>query len=274
MSESFQALFFSLICALTAFGGLRANTIVIKGSDTLGAKLVPLLSESFNDQRAHPDNIIFEIAAEGSSTGIAAVSDGTALIGLSSRRPTSLEQIHARSSGVELTPITVARDGIAVIVNHANPVDALSLRELESIFAGDRLDWASVSNFRGNISVYTRNTSSGTYGAFMSLAMRSRNYGTRAQKMASNEQIVSEVAQNPFGIGYVGLAYINSPDVKVISVDSLSPADGSEYPLSRPLYFLIDQNSTLSRAANDFIGFTLSPAGQRIVSSVNFIPAY
>src|SRR6266436_8762726 len=96
----------------------RAETLIIKGSDTLGAKLVPQLSEEFKAQ--HPDTT-FNIAAEGSTTGIAAIIDGTAQIGMSSRRAKSSEVGAAQAKGINMKPTIVAYDGIAVIVNSANP---------------------------------------------------------------------------------------------------------------------------------------------------------
>jgi phosphate transport system substrate-binding protein len=69
------------------------------------------------------------------------------------------------------------------------------------------------------------------------------------------------------------LAYINTPGVKVLPVEGMQP-DAAGYPLARPLYYLIDKNKALSDAANDFIGFTMSPAGQKIISRVHFLPIY
>ena len=103
--------------------------------------------------------------------------------------------------------------------------------------------------------------------------MNSRDYGPETQKMAGNEQIASEVTKNPSGIGYVGLAYIHTPGVKVLPVDGLEPAEPG-YPLARPLYYLYNESRKLSQVANDFIGFSLSPAGQKIVNRVHFLPLY
>src|SRR3954471_5210749 len=101
----------------------RAEKLVIKGSDTLGAKLVPQLAEQFKAQ--HPGTT-FDIAAEGSTTGIAAVIDGTAQIGMSSRRAKPAEVATASGKGVQMKPTIVAYDGIAVIVNSANTVKSLT----------------------------------------------------------------------------------------------------------------------------------------------------
>src|SRR5882762_2018480 len=122
---------------------VRADTLVIKGSDTLGAKLVPQLAEEFKAQ--HPGTT-FNIAAEGSTTGIAAIIDGTAQIGMASR-PTKPEEVAAaKAKGVNFKETTVAYDGIAVIVNSANPVKALTKKQVEQIFTGDVTDWSAVGD--------------------------------------------------------------------------------------------------------------------------------
>ena len=250
------------------------ETLVIKGSDTLGAKMVPQLAEAFKAKMEQQGvDVAFEIAAEGSSTGVASIIDATAEIGMSSRDPKDKEIAKAKAKGVDMKAITVAKDGIAIIVNETSPLESISLEEIELIFSGDVTDWSGISTQTGTISAYTRNTSSGTYAVFQKLGMSSRDYGPETQKMAGNEQIAAEVAKNPNGIGYVGLAYINTPGVKVLPVEGSAP-DAADYPLARPLYYLINTNQSLSTTANDFIGFTFSPAGQSIISGVHFLPAY
>jgi len=149
----------------------RAEKLVIKGSDTLGAKLVPQLAEQFKAQ--HPGTT-FDIAAEGSTTGIAAIIDGTAQIGMSSRRAKPAEMSAASAKGVNMKPTIVAYDGIAVIVNSANSVKSLTKKQVEQIFTGEVTDWSAVGGSGGKISIYTRNTSSGTYSDFKELAMKKR----------------------------------------------------------------------------------------------------
>ena len=259
----------AFICANQA---VATETIVIKGSDTLGAKMVPQLAEAFKAKKtAEGVSVAFEIAAEGSSTGVASVIDDTAEIGMSSRDVKEKEIAKAQSKGVEINKITIAKDGIALIVNQANPLDSITLEEIELIFSGDVTNWSAISIQTGNISTYTRNTSSGTYAVFQKMAMSSRNYGSETQKMAGNEQIASEVAKNVNGIGYVGLAYINTPGIKVLPVNGAQP-DSKDYPLARPLYYLTNKSEPLSPLAQEFIDFSLSPAGQEIVKSVHFLP--
>src|SRR5467141_3672448 len=199
----------------------KAERLVIKGSDTLGAKLVPQLAESFKAQ--HPGTT-FDIAAEGSTTGIAAIIDGTAQIGMSSRRAKPSEVGAASAKGVHMKPTIVAYDGIAVILNSANPIKSLTKKQVEQIFAGDVTDWSAVGGPGGKISIYTRNTSSGTYSDFKELAMKKRDYASGSQKMVGNEQIASEVGKNPNGVGYVGLAYTKAGGIKVVAIDGTAPS--------------------------------------------------
>src|SRR5215467_6573505 len=216
----------------------NADRLVIKGSDTLGAKLVPQLAEQFKAQ--HPGTT-FDIAAEGSTTGIAAIIDGTAEIGMSSRRAKSSEVGAAAAKGKHMKPTIVAFDGIAVIVNSANPIKSLTKKQVEQVFTGDVTDWSAVGGSGGKISVYTRNTSSGTYSDFKELAMKKRDYAGGSQKMAGNEQIAAEVGKNPAGIGYVGMAYTKAGSVKVVSIDGTTPSKesvlGKIYPYSRRTFY-------------------------------------
>jgi len=224
-----------LILSLAVAFGLaeaKAERLVIKGSDTLGAKLVPQLAEHFKAE--HPGTT-FDIAAEGSTTGIAAIIDGTAGIGMSSRRAKSSEVGAANAKGKNMKPTIVAYDGIAVIVNSANPVKTLTKKQVEQIFTGDVTDWSAVGGSGGKISIYTRNTSSGTYSDFKELAMKKRDYAGGSQKMAGNEQIAAEVGKNSNGVGYVGMAYTKAGGVKVVPVEGVVPSAKSVQDHSTPI---------------------------------------
>jgi phosphate transport system substrate-binding protein len=259
----------ALLALFTSY--TQAQRLVIKGSDTLGAKLVPQLAEQF---KAQNPGVTFDIAAEGSTTGIAAIIDGTAQIGMSSRRARPAEVGTAAGRGVQMKPAIVCYDGMAVIVHGGNPVSSLSRKQVEQIFTGDVSDWTAVGGQPGKISIYTRNTSSGTYSDWKELAMKKRDYAGVSQKMAGNEQIASEVAKNKNGIGYVGLAYIKSPGVKVIPIDGVAPSTQTvlkkTYPYARPTFYYT--NGDPAGVAKQFVDFTLSPAGQKIVERVGFVP--
>jgi phosphate transport system substrate-binding protein len=249
----------------------RADKLVIKGSDTLGAKLVPQLAEQFKAD--HPD-ATFDIAAEGSTTGFAALIDGTAQIGMASRPAKTEEIAAAKAKNVTLKETTVAYDGMAVIVNENNPVKNLTKRQVEQIFTGEVGDWSAVGGSGGSVSIYTRNTSSGTYSEFKEMAMKKRDYAPSSQKMAGNEQIAAEVGKNPNGIGYVGLAYAKAKGVKVVAIDNALPSVESvqkkSYPYSRATFYYT--NGEPSGLVKAFVDFTLSDAGQKIVNNVGFVP--
>jgi len=266
-----RKLFLSFIALSVAASVVRADTLVIKGSDTLGAKLVPQLAEEFKAQ--HPGTT-FNIAAEGSTTGIAAIIDGTAQIGMSSRPVKPEEVAVAKAKGVTFKETIVAFDGIAVIVNAANPIKGLTKKQVEQIFTGDVTDWSAVGGSGGKISVYTRNTSSGTYSEFKELAMKKRDYAPDSQKMAGNEQIAQEVGKNPNGVGYVGLAYVKASGIKVVAIDGATPSKesvlGKAYPYARPTFFYTNGEPT--GLVKQFVDFTVRDAGQKIVEQVGFVP--
>lgn len=104
--------------------------------------------------------------------------------------------------------------------------------------------------------------------------MKKRDYAPSAQKMAGNEQIASEVGKNANGIGYVGLAYDKAPGIKVASIDGASPSvksvQAKTYPYARPTFYYT--NGEPGGAAKEFVDFTLSPSGQKIVLQVGFVP--
>ena len=182
---------------------------------------------------------------------------------MSSRRAKTTEVSAAGAKGVNMKPLIVAYDGIAIVVNEKSPLAGLTKRQVEQIFTGDVTDWSAVGGAPGPISIYTRNTSSGTYSDFKDLAMKKRDYAKSSQKMAGNEQIVAEVAKNPNGIGYVGLAYDDAPGIKVLKIDGGLPNKESvhakKYPYARPTFYYT--NGEPSGEAAKFIAFTLSDEG-------------
>jgi phosphate transport system substrate-binding protein len=250
-----KRIYLSLITAIALMGSVYADRLVIKGSDTLGAKLVPQLAEQF---KAQTPGTTVDIAAEGSTTGIAAIIDGTAQIGMSSRRAKPAEISAAAAKGVNMKPTIVAYDGIGVIVNAANPIKGLTKKQVEQIFTGDITDWSAVGGSGGKISVYTRNTSSGTYSDWKELAMKKRDYAPGSQKMA----------------GYVGLAYMKAGGIKVVPIEGQMPSQKAvidkTWPYARPTFYYT--NGEPSGVARQFVDFTVSPTGQKIVDRVGFVP--
>jgi phosphate transport system substrate-binding protein len=104
--------------------------------------------------------------------------------------------------------------------------------------------------------------------------MKKRDYAGGSQKMAGNEQIAAEVGKNANGIGYVGLAYDKAPGVKALPIDGVAPSvqtvQAKTYPYARPTFYYTNGDPT--GLAKQFVDFTLSPAGQKIVLQVGFVP--
>lgn len=266
MKQSILALTLLLATSLTA---QAQSTLRIRGSDTLGAKLIPALAEAFKKQGG---KVSFDVAAEGSSTAFTNLAAGTAEIGMSSRKIKPDERTLCRSKRIEVNEIEIAWDMITVVVNKNNPVADLKKKQVMQIFAGDVKDWSELGGTPGPISVYTRNTSSGTYKDFMTMAMKGREYGSNSQKMAGNEQIVAEVSANPNGIGYVGYAYAGARGIKVVSIDGgfPNPAAVKSYVLARPTFLYTSGEP--AGTIKEFIDFCRSPAGDAIISKTGFVP--
>ena len=262
----------SIIAGLAMCTSAQAQSkLVIKGSDTLGAKMVPQLAEAY---KAAGNNVNFEIAAEGSSQCFTALLDGTADFGMSSRAVKSQEKDKFASKGQELIEHVAGIDMIAVIVNEANGVKSLTREQVEGIFTGAITDWSEIGGKAGKINAYTRNTASGTYKTFQKLAMSKKDYGKNTQKMAGNTQIADAVANDVNGIGYVGLAYIKADGIAAASVNGVlpTPEKASEYALSRNLYYYTVGQPT-GEAAKFIAWATSSSAAAKVITKVGFIPA-
>jgi len=233
----------------------------------------------------HP-GVEMEVAGGGSGTGIRALIDGSASIAMSSREISREEQQEAQARGVYPKPHIVAYDGIAVIVNPANQIKALSIEQISDIYTGKITNWGAVGSPQtGKIVVVSRDSASGTYEAFKDLVVtlhgrdKSRDYAASALKQASNQAVLTTVAATTGAIGYVGLGYLNQ-SVRAVDVIPLSggapvPAtpetvSSGAYPISRPLYLYT--NGEPQGVIREFIDWVLGPEGQRIVEDTGFVP--
>ena len=260
----------SLALIATAAVSLQAQTTLrIRGSDTLGAKLVPQLAESFKKQGG---KVSFDIAAEGSSTAFTNLAAGTAEIGMSSRKVKADERALCRSKGVTLTEFEIAWDMIVIVVNKNNPVSDLSKKQVLQIFAGDITDWSEVGGTPGPISLYTRNTSSGTYRDFIGLAMKGREYGKNSQKMAGNEQIGlgSRLECQWHRLRGPGLRRIQGHEGCLHRWSDAQRRHGEGLPLLPPHLSLHQRRACWNHQG--FVDFCLSAAGDSIVGKVGFVP--
>jgi len=272
-------------------GGVSGNLNSI-GSDTLN-NLMTLWAEGF--QKAYP-NVRIQIEGKGSSTAPPALIKGTAQVGPMSRamKASELDEFE-KTFGYKPTQIRVAVDALAVYVNKDNPLDKLTLSEVDAVFSGTRrcghgstIDNWGQAGLGGSwaakpISLYGRNSASGTYGYFKKVALCKGDYRDRVKEQPGSASVVQGVTEDLYGIGYSGIGYKTS-GVKTLALAKKSGEEyhgtdppsvlSGKYPLSRYLYLYVNKtpNRPLDPLAREFIKFVLAHEGQEIVVKDGYLP--
>jgi phosphate transport system substrate-binding protein len=163
-------------------------------------------------------------------------------------------------------------DGIAVIVHPSNKISSLTRQQIKDIYTGKVSDWSELGVAKGKIVVLSRDTSSGTYESFETLALNKEKVRPDALINASNQAIATIVANTPGAIGYIGHGYL-SKKVKAVTVDGIECSRenilSTKYPLSRALYMYTNGKPTGDVKA--FIDFVLSKEGKKIVEQEGFV---
>ncbi|MEM9586941.1 MAG: PstS family phosphate ABC transporter substrate-binding protein [Planctomycetota bacterium] len=259
----------ALVATLVLAASTHAQTIALRGSDTLGDKMVPKLADAF---RKAAGDTNFDIVAEGSSAAFKSLLAGSADIGMSSRPIKDSEKKSLQDAGMKVNEHVAGVDMIAVIVNSENPVDNLPVKGVAAIFTSQVATWKTVP---GNpvVNAFTRNESSGTFKVFQSVAMGGAEYGSSTKKMEGNGEIVSAVAADLGGVGYVGLSYAGAKGVRAVKVDGVSaePRNAATYPLSRNLYYYTIDGKESPEAMKFIRWATTSPEAAKIIGEVGFI---
>ncbi len=242
--------------------------ITIKGSTTI-LPVSQVAAEVFMEKN-HGINI--SVQGGGSGVGIASLLDKTTDIANSSRRIKAEEVAKAKASGVNPNEIPIALDGIAVVVHPGNPVKALTRAQIKAIYTGKISNWSEVGGKNAKIVTVSRDTSSGTYEAFETLAINKERVRPDALTTASNQAVAQIIAQTPGAIGYVGHGYL-TPKVKAVTVDKIECTrqniQSEKYPLSRYLY--VYTNGKPSGNVKKFVDFILSREGQKLVEEEGFV---
>lgn len=173
------------------------------GSTTM-AEIAALWAQEFKNETGN--NV--QISTPGSGPGIADFAAEKVQVAQASRPMTSAEKTTATDNGINVTEWKVAVDGLSIIVNKANPVNSLTLEQLEGIYNGTYTNWKQVGGNDQAIVLYGRDSASGSYASFKDLVLKQKeNYSTSMQQFNSNALIVPEVENNAGGIGYVGIGY-------------------------------------------------------------------
>lgn len=246
----------------SAFSG----TITESGSTTV-QPLAEKLAGAF--MTANP-KVKVTIQGGGTGVGIKAANDGTVDIGAASRELTKDDPV--------LNKILLARDGIAIIVNPANPVTGLTKTQVRDIFAGNITNWKEVGGLDKEIHVAAREEGSGTRTAFQDLVMgkdangNAINISKKAILQSSSGAIMQVIKGDPQAISFDSFGYVDT-SVKALSIDNIAAsadnAKNGTYPVVRPLYFLTkNQPAGLVKAFTDYCQ---SASAQQIITQEGYI---
>ncbi len=252
------------------------------GSDTLN-NLMTLWAEEF--KKFYP-NVNVEIEGKGSSTAPPALIEGTAQLGPMSRAMKGSEtDAFVNQYGYEPTPVRVAVDALAVFVHKDNPVKSLTMDQMRRIFSvegKDGITWGDVGvtdrEFADKpISLYGRNSASGTYGFFKEQALGDADFKASVKEQPGSSSVVQGVASDRFAIGYSGIGY-RTADVRAVAIDGVeATADNAyagEYPLARFLYVYlnISPDNEASPVVREFVKLIFSQQGQQVVIKDGYFP--
>ena len=256
------------------------------GSDTLN-NMMALWLETF--QKFHP-TVKISIEGKGSSTAPPALIEATAQLAPMSRamKNKELDKFEERY-GYPPTQFRVALDALAIFVNKDNPIVGLTLQEIDAMFSINRKrwyvedvdDWYKLGIPLGRVSLYGRNSASGTYGFFKKIVLEGGDFKSNVKEQPGSASVVQGVSIDPNGIGYSGIGYITS-SIKIVPLGkkegeyydtSQENVLNGKYPLGRFLYLYVNKppSEKLSPVVEEFIRFIFSEEGQHIVDKDGYM---
>ena len=262
------------------------------GSDTL-ANLMTSWTDAFGN--AYPD-VYVQVQAAGSSTAPPALIQGASNLGPMSR-PMKASELEAfqKKYGYRPAGIRVALDALAIYVHKDNPLDSMSIEQIDAVFsatqrcggAGDISAWGELG-LGGSwtdrpIQLYGRNSVSGTYGYFKTAALCSGDFKNRVSEQPGSASVVQAVTSSLNGIGYSGIGY-ETPGVRTVAVSrrggepavdaTFENAANRAYPLARYLYIYVNKlpGAPLAPLEAEFFKLVLSKDGQEAVAKDGYIP--
>lgn len=267
----------TVIGAIALLGAMAVTPVSAKETiSAVGSSSVTPLMEVFSETYMKKNSEVFiEVQGPGSSAGVKAAKNGSANLGMSSR--------NLKDSEKEPTLIeeAVARDGIAVVVNPKNDLKGLTAEQVSAIYKGDITNWKDVGGADKPIVAITRDTASGTRGAFediMSLKMKISGkkvsaISQRAQVANGNGALKTMVASNPYAIGYISLGTVDNT-VHALAIDGVEATvdnvKNGSYKVARPFLVLYKKDAP-SAETQKFLDWMLTDEAQAIVASHGYI---
>ena len=278
----------------------------VHGSNTVGAKLLPALMMEFLKSEGATDILrkpgktaedmsieavmsnekspkAIAIEAHGSKTAFDGLLSGACDMGMASRpiKEDEAAAIAAAGLGDLHSPSfehVLGLDGIAMLVNKDNPVSSLTKQEIAGIFSGQITDWQQVGGTPGSIHLYARDSNSGTFDTFKSLALDKLQLAADAKRFEDSNELSDAVAADPSGIGFVGLPFVRDAKALAVSEPGTSPFIASrftvateDYLFSRRLFLFTTATSRNNPLMKRFLEFVLSDEGQAVVQKLGFV---
>ena len=243
-----------------------SGTVATDGSTSM-EKVIGALGEAFMEQNK---GVTFTYNPTGSGSGITAVGEGRCDIGLSSRALKDDE----KASGLKET--VLALDGIAVIVNPANPVSDLDVETIAKIYTGEITNWKEVGGNDAEIVLIGREAGSGTRDGFESITDTKDSCKYR-QELTSTGDVITTVSTNPDAIGYASLSAVEGQSgIKALTVNGVACTeetvkDGS-YEIQRPFVMVTKEGAELSEAAQAFFDFATSADAADLIRNAGAVP--
>lgn len=235
-----------------------SGTIDVVGSTSVQ----PLAEELANAFKEKESGVTVNIQGVGSTAGVKAAHDGTADIGTASRN------LKEEEKGWGLKEVTIALDGIAVIVHPNNKLEDLTAEQVTKIFKGEITNWKDVGGEDKEILVVSREEGSGTRGAFEEIMEFEDELIADALIAGSNGEVKQNVSQKEDSIGYLSLGIVDDT-VKKVKVDgaecTVETIKAGNYPVQRP-FLMLTQDGKESDLVKAFLDFILSEEGQKVVS--------
>jgi phosphate transport system substrate-binding protein len=253
------------------FPSIATTFVQLRGSDTVMGLIQPIAYQYMTDF----PKIAIPVVGGGTSSGYKCVIDATTDLGMASGGMNEDLKKWANKKKVKIKNIDIAFDALAVFVHPSNPLQNISLEDLQAIAIGRFTNWQDIDQPPGKIQVYSQNPNRGSYEAWRSVVLEDKNHVTLRAKVMDGKDIVSAIVSDSNGIGFSSpLNLLNTP-IKILSIINFLPTpeniQSGKYPIRRSLSLVAGLK--IKPAVNDFIEYCLDPKkGQLIIKNLGLVP--
>jgi phosphate transport system substrate-binding protein len=265
----------SVIVAFAIISGCSeqpAETIVIRGSNTVGEELAPRLMQEY--VKAHPA-VRFDMEFKGTPYGLGALMVDRCDIAATSRVVTTNDISLAQDRNVEFADHMIGSYSVAVVVNQQNPLSNLTRQQVHDLFTGAVKNWNEVGGPDAPVHLYIRNPVSGTHLGFQELALGTNAYAIGVKTFIDYDSLLRAVAADPNGVGYCGAKAATANKGKLVSIDNVMPTTENVqkgiYPYARPLHLYTNKGHE-KKPVTEFVSFVTGADGQKVLAEMDFVP--